>query len=84
MCIRDRSRAYLLEEITKQTEKFAEEHGFEGFYWLDLLSAVIERLSDREMARGMADALARLDPVLGPRSRLARERRTDVPPKAAL
>jgi serine/threonine-protein kinase len=65
-------------------ERFAEEHGFEAFYWVELLAAVIDRLSDTDASSKMADALARLDPVLGPRSRLARERRTDAPPSAAL
>ena len=65
-------------------ERFAEEHGFEGFYWLELLGAVVGRMPDAETSAKMADALARLDPVLGPRSRLARERRTDAPPSAAL
>lgn len=65
-------------------ERFAEEHDFEGFYWLDLLGAVIERMPDAETGAKMAGALARLDPVLGPQSRLARERRTDAPPSAVL
>jgi serine/threonine protein kinase len=65
-------------------ERFAEEHGFEAFYWLDLLAAVIARLADTDVSSKMGAALARLDPVLGPKSRLAREHRTDIPPSAAL
>ncbi|MBX3222303.1 MAG: serine/threonine protein kinase [Labilithrix sp.] len=65
-------------------ERFAEEHGFEGFFWLELLRAIVARLPDAEAAAKMSDALARLDPVVGPESRLARERRTDAPPSAAL
>jgi hypothetical protein len=65
-------------------EKFAEEHGFEGFYWLDLLTAVVSRMPDADPARKMSEALARLNPVLGPQSRLARERRTDAPPSVVL
>lgn len=65
-------------------ERFAEEHGFEGFYWLELLGAIFARIPEPEIASKMADALARLDPVIGPHSRLARERRTDAPPSAVL
>ena len=48
------------------------------------IGAVIERLPDPETSSKMADALTRLDPVLGSRSRLARERRTDAPPSVVL
>ena len=65
-------------------ERFAEEHGFEGFYWLDLLSAVVGRIPDDDSSRKMTEALSRLTSFLGPQSRLARERRTDAPPAAAV
>ncbi len=65
-------------------EQIAEEHGFEGFHWFDLLGVVVARMPDADMASTMTSALARLDPVLGPQSRLARERRTDAPPSAVL
>jgi len=65
-------------------EQFAEEHGFEGFFWLDLLGAIVARMSDADVSAKMARALTLLDPVLGPQSRLARERRTDAPPSVVL
>ena len=67
-------------------ERWAEEHGFESFHWLDLLGAVVGRLPEDAGAgkMAMADALNRLDLVVGSRSRLARERRTDAPPSAVL
>ncbi len=65
-------------------ERFAEEHGFESFYWFDLLGVIVGRVPDAVVAVKMSDALSRLVPVLGPTSRLARERRTDAPPGAAL
>ncbi|MCW5837962.1 MAG: hypothetical protein KIS78_36570, partial [Labilithrix sp.] len=65
-------------------ERFAEEHGFEGFFWLELLEAIVARLPDFEASAKMSDALTRLRPVVGPESRLARERPTDAPPSAAL
>ena len=65
-------------------ERFAEEHGFEAFFWLDLLGAIVARMPDADVSAKMASALTLLDPVLGPQSRLARERRTDAPPSAVL
>jgi hypothetical protein len=70
--------------VASGLERFVHQHGFEAFYWLELLTAVLGRLPDAETARAMTDALARLDPVLGPRSRLARERRTDAPPSGII
>ena len=65
-------------------EQFAEEHAFEGFFWLDLLGAIVARMSDADVSAKMASVLTLLDPVLGPQSRLARERRTDAPPAVVL
>lgn len=63
-------------------ERFAEEHGFEAFYWFDLLESVVLQVPDQEVVRLMQQVLAELGPVLGPGGRLARERRTDAPPSA--
>ncbi|GEM_PF-1529428 len=65
-------------------ERFAEEHRFEGFHWLDVLGAIVERLPEDDASRKMRDVLGRLRPVLGPESRLAaRESRTEPPPGVA-
>lgn len=72
-----------LDGAASTLERFAEEHRFEGFHWLDVLGAIVERLPDAEGVRRMTDTLARLRSVLGPESRLARERRTDAPPPDA-
>jgi hypothetical protein len=61
-------------------ETFAETHAFEGFHWIDVLGAIVDRLPDDVSPAKMRDALARLAPILGSESRLARERRTDAPP----
>jgi eukaryotic-like serine/threonine-protein kinase len=65
-------------------ERFAAEHNFTAFYWFDVLRAVVERVDDVNAARKMQDALNRLTTMLGPQSRLARERRTSAPPGAVL
>ncbi len=65
-------------------ERFAEEHQLEAFHWLELLAAFVGTMPDQHVSAKMADALACLAPVLGSESRLARKRRTDVPPSAAL
>jgi eukaryotic-like serine/threonine-protein kinase len=66
-------------------EKFAEDHGFEAFYWFDLLGAIVKNLppSHKKESETMSGVLERLAPFLGPGSRLARERRTDAPPGAS-
>jgi hypothetical protein len=61
-------------------ERFAEEHGIGGFYWFDLLTAVVARLPDSAASQRMARALTTLGSVLGLQKRLARERPTDAPP----
>ncbi|MBX3198819.1 MAG: serine/threonine protein kinase [Labilithrix sp.] len=65
-------------------ERFAEELGFDGFFWLDLLEAIVVRMPDFEASAKMSGALARLRPVVGRESRLARERPTDAPPSVVL
>jgi len=65
-------------------ERFATEHDFTAFYWFDVLRAVVDRVVDPQAARKMQDALTRLTAMLGPGSRLARERRTSAPPAGAL
>lgn len=65
-------------------ERFAEELGFDGFFWLDLLEAIVVRMTDFEASAKMSAALARLRPVVGRESRLARERPTDAPPSVVL
>jgi hypothetical protein len=62
--------------------RFAEQHDFEAFHWFDLLAAVLARFNDEDGAPTMRDALARLTSVLGPTSRLARERRREPPTSA--
>jgi serine/threonine-protein kinase len=72
-----------LDGAASTLERVAGEHGFEGFHWLDVLGAIVERLPDAEGVRRMKAALAQLRPVLGPESRLARECRLDAPPPDA-
>jgi serine/threonine-protein kinase len=63
-----------------EIERFAQEHGFTSFYWFDVLRSVIERLDDPPVKTAMLDTLGKLALVLGPQSRLARERKTSAPP----
>jgi serine/threonine-protein kinase len=72
-----------LEGPATALERFAEEYGFVSFFWFDLLAAVVARIPDEGISTKMGEALARLDPILGPQSALARERPTDAPPGAA-
>lgn len=61
-------------------ERFAQERGFTAFHWFDVLRAVLARVEDTPAREKMQDALARIAALLGPASRLARERRTSAPP----
>ena len=61
-------------------ELFAQERGFTAFHWFDVLRAVLARVEDTPAREKMQDALARIAALLGPASRLARERRTSAPP----
>jgi serine/threonine protein kinase len=63
-----------------ELERFAAERGFTSFYWFDVLRSVIERVDDPALRAPMLDVLARVALLLGPASRIARERRTSAPP----
>ena len=63
-----------------ELERFAAERGFTSFYWFDVLRSVVERVDDPEVRHPMLDVLARITLVLGPASRIARDRRTSAPP----
>ena len=61
-------------------ERFAQERGFTAFHWFDVLRAVLAQLGMNERGRDMIATLDRIAAVLGPASRLARDRRTSSPP----
>jgi serine/threonine-protein kinase len=63
-----------------ELERFAEERGFTSFYWFDVLRSVLERVDDLAVRTPMQDVLARVALLLGPASRIARDRRTSAPP----
>lgn len=63
-----------------ELERFAAERGFTSFYWFDVLRSVLERIDDPIVRAPMQDVLARVALLLGPASRIARERRTSAPP----
>lgn len=63
-----------------ELERFAAERGFTSFYWFDVLRSVVERVDDPQVRVPMLDALARITLLLGPASRIARDRRTSAPP----
>ncbi len=63
-----------------ELEKFAAERGFTSFYWFDVLRSVLERVDDPAVRAPMQDVLARVALLLGPASRIARDRRTSAPP----
>jgi hypothetical protein len=63
-----------------ELERFAAERGFTSFYWFDVLRSVVERVDDPLVRVPMLDVLARITLLLGPSSRLARDRRTSAPP----
>ncbi|MBX3193015.1 MAG: serine/threonine protein kinase [Labilithrix sp.] len=63
-----------------ELERFAAERGFTSFYWFDVLRSVVDRVDDPATRAPMQDALARVTLLLGPASRLARDRRTSAPP----
>ena len=66
-----------------ELERFAAERGFTSFYWFDVLRTVLERVDDPALRGPMQDVLARVALLLGPASRIARERRTSAPPGMA-
>lgn len=61
-------------------ERFVADRGFTSFYWFDVLRSVLERVDDPSVRVPMQDVLARVSVLLGPASRLARDRRTSAPP----
>lgn len=61
-------------------ERFAQERGFTAFHWFEVLRAVLSKVDDATAREKMQAALTRIASVLGPTSRLARERRTSAPP----
>jgi serine/threonine protein kinase len=61
-------------------ERFAGEHGFASHYWFEVLRAVVERTTEPAGREAMLDVLSRVTLLLGPTSRLSRERRTSAPP----
>ena len=63
-----------------ELERFTSERGFTAFYWFDVLRSVIERVDDPAMKTPMLDVLSRVIVLLGPGSRIARDRRTSAPP----
>jgi hypothetical protein len=66
--------------VASELERFASERGFTSFYWLDVLKSVIGHVLEPDARVAMQDVLARVSTLLGPASRLARERRTSAPP----
>ena len=63
-----------------ELERFAEERGFTSFYWFDVLRSVLDRVDDPAVRIPMQDVLGRVALLLGPASRIARDRRTSAPP----
>jgi serine/threonine protein kinase len=63
-----------------ELERFAAERGFTSFYWFDVLRSVLGRVDDPAVRGPMLDVLARVALLLGPASRIARDRRTSAPP----
>ena len=63
-----------------ELERFAAERGFTSFYWFDVLRSVIDRVDDPAVGGPMLDVLSRVALLLGPASRIARDRRTSAPP----
>ena len=66
--------------VASELERFASERGFTSFYWLDVLRSVVGHVVEQDARAAMLDVLARVAIMLGPASRLARERRTSAPP----
>lgn len=66
--------------VASELERFAAERGFTSFYWLDVLRSVVGHVVEQDARAAMLDVLARVAIMLGPASRLARERRTSAPP----
>jgi serine/threonine protein kinase len=67
-----------------ELERFAAERGFTSFHWFDVLRSVLQRVDDPAVRGPMQDALERVAVLLGPASRIARDRRTSAPPPNSL
>lgn len=78
----DAAKGSLPDVVTPATEleRFAAERGFTSFYWFDVLRSVLDRVDDPALRAPMQDVLARIALLLGPASRIARDRRTSAPP----
>ena len=63
-----------------ELERFASERGFTSFHWFDVLRSVLQRVDDPGVRAPMQDVLERIALLLGPASRIARDRRTSAPP----
>ena len=63
-----------------ELERFAAARRFSSFYWFDVLRSVVDRVDDPQVRGPMHDVLARVTLLLGPASRIARDRRTSAPP----
>jgi hypothetical protein len=63
-----------------ELERFAAERGFTSFHWFDVLRSVLQRVDDPALRGPMQDVLERVTLLLGPASRIARDRRTSAPP----
>jgi serine/threonine protein kinase len=63
-----------------ELERFAAERGFTSFHWFDVLRSVLQRVDDPAVRVPMQDVLERIALLLGPASRIARDRRTSAPP----
>ena len=63
-----------------ELERFAAERGFTSFHWFDVLRSVLQRVDDPAVRAPMQDVLERIALLLGPASRIARDRRTSAPP----
>jgi eukaryotic-like serine/threonine-protein kinase len=79
----DAAKGMLPDVVTpvSELERFAAERGFTSFYWFDVLRSVLERVDDPALRTPMQDVLARVSLLLGPASRIARDRRTSAPPR---
>ncbi|MDB4944581.1 MAG: Serine/threonine protein kinase PrkC, regulator of stationary phase [Labilithrix sp.] len=63
-----------------ELERLAADRGFLASYWLEALRSVLERVDDAVIRTPMLEVLARVTMLLGPGSRMARDRRTSAPP----
>ena len=62
-----------------ELERFAAARGFSSFYWFGVLRCVVDRVDDPQVRGPMHEVLARVTLVLGPASRIARDRHSGAP-----